>query len=660
MNRDWSQVGSEVPRSSSGIVLTAMFVLLGAGMTASCGSGTDLGRSGSPEAVAAALNRLTAMPGRPVNRSGRPMAYLALGGTAGSRLAAFDLEQSRMLWSVPAQMTGRVVAGTSIIVYSDGETLVARDVASGAERWRSAVPSGETLVGYAMDRDTVYLVSRRGHELRGGQGQIVALSGQKGGVLWQRELGTSNVAGPAAGGGIVAIPNRSQFVTLLDGGSGEPLGQVLSREQAANFVEALPEGFFYGYGSDGLYLLSPETAVGVRSSPGYLRAKFPPFVRPVYHYDMYRPELTGYSAIDRNRVLWRAEAQGGRARFAGGTVCVLNYRFFFGFEAASGALQWAYKNPVVEAVSAAHTGPAIVFATVDGELGAIEPRSGRRQYRVRLPGEVIVGATFDAEGYAPTGGDVGVTPSLAEALSSIVWDPDRRFSEVQIFAVDQLARIPGRGVTADLLKILSGEGMPEGVVKRAARAVVERKDSSAVDLFVNAIRVHADYANGTKTANLEVLARAAGTLGARETAAPLTEHLRLPETNPATVIEIARALGAMHAEESLPALRDYLTVYRADPVYQGDPSALLAVVDALVKLGGAPERELLLYVSEEPRTLPQVREYARHALEQTADGRTDVAPASKAAPIGSASLGGAGGKAGTGVNPSGSAPSGRD
>jgi len=142
MNRDWSRlpshvrsqvpsdVSSDVPRSSSSIVLLAMLVLLGGGLTASCGSGTDLGRSGSPEAVAAALNRLTSVPARPVNQSGRPIAYLALGGTAGSRLAAFDLEQSRMLWSVPAQMTGRVVAGTSIIVYSDGETLVAREVAS--------------------------------------------------------------------------------------------------------------------------------------------------------------------------------------------------------------------------------------------------------------------------------------------------------------------------------------------------------------------------------------------------------------------------------------------------------------------------------------------------------------------------------------------------
>ncbi|MBC8131532.1 MAG: PQQ-binding-like beta-propeller repeat protein [Deltaproteobacteria bacterium] len=523
-----------------------------------------------------------------------------------------------------------MAVGTSIIVYSDnataggqGAVLVARDVASGAERWRSHISSGQTLVGYTIDGDTVYAVARQGNELRGGQSEIVALAGRSGSVLWRRSLGTSNVGGPAARGGIVAVPNRSQFVSLMDGRSGDPLGQALSKEQAANFVEAFPEGFFYGYGADGAYLLSADTAIGVRSSPGYLQAKFPPFVRPVYHFDMYRPELSAYSAIDRNRVLWRANVEGPRVTFAKDTVCVLNYRFFFGFDPTTGTLRWAYNNPAVEAASAAHTGASIVFATADGELGALDPRTGRRIYRFKLPGEVIVGATFDAEGYAPSSSDVTMSPvpspGLAGVLSSIVWDPDRRFSEVQLFAVDQLAQIPGREITADFLKMLGKDEMPPGIVKSAARALVDRKDQGAVDLFVEAIRVHADYADGAKSANLDVLARAVGSLRAKEAAGPLATHLRLPETNPAAVIEIARALTVMQATETLPALRDYLIVYRADPIYEGDPAALLAVTDALVKLGGAPERELLLYVAEEPRTLPQVREYARRALIQTAE-----------------------------------------
>jgi PQQ-like domain len=590
-----------------------------------------LGRAGSPEAVAAALARSTAVAAKPVNRAGSPVVYLALGGTAGSRLAAFDLASSRVLWKVPAKLTGRVAAGASIIVHADGSALVARAVATGVERWRVKISPEETLVGYCVDGDTVYFVARRGKELRGGEAELVSIEGDSGDVRWRRPLGTANVGGPAARGGIVAVLNRSQFVSLLDAENGEALAQALSKEQAANFVSALPEGLFYGFGAEGAYLLSPETATGVRASPGYLRAKLPPFVRPVYHFDMYRPELTDYSAIDRNRILWRADVQGSRATFSQNSVCVLNYRFFFGFDAGSGRLRWAYSQPLVEAASAVHTGAAIVFVTTDGEIGSLDPLTGHRTYRFKLPGEVVVGATFDADGYAPAGGGVSESPPLASALSSIVWDPDRRFGDVKIFAIDELARLPGREITADLLKVLSNEGMPAGVVKRAARALVARKDTQAIDLFSDAIRVHADYAVGIKPANLDVLARAAGALKAKAAAPLLAEHLRLPETEPAAVIEIARALTAMQADEALPALRDYLAVYRADPFYEGDPSALLAVTDALVKLGASPERELLLYMAEEPRTLQPLREYVRHALVQTAEAGAR-SPATTAAP----------------------------
>ncbi|MEO5766873.1 MAG: hypothetical protein ABIS92_00855, partial [Polyangia bacterium] len=157
--------------------------------------------------------------------------------------------------------------------------------------------------------------------------------------------------------------------------------------------------------------------------------------------------------------------------------------------------------------------------------------------------------------------------------------------------------------------------------KRAARALEQRQDATSVDLLVQALRVHADFAEGISVAavaNLEVLARAAATLRAHETAGPLAEHLRLPETPPAAVREIARALAVLKAGEALPALRDYLVVYRADPGYRGDPSPLLAVADALLKLGGPSERELLLFVAEDRRTLPRVREYVRRALSQTA------------------------------------------
>jgi len=44
-------------------------------------------------------------------------------------------------------------------------------------------------------------------------------------------------------------------------------------------------------------------------------------------------------------------------------------------------------------------------------------------------------------------------------------------------------------------------------------------------------------------------------------------------------------------------------MYRGDPFYDADPAALIAVADAVLALGGAAERQLLLFVAEESRTV---------------------------------------------------------
>ncbi|MET0509189.1 MAG: PQQ-binding-like beta-propeller repeat protein, partial [Burkholderiaceae bacterium] len=153
---------------------------------------------------------------------------------------------------------------------------------------------------------------------------------------------------------------------------------MLSTQEAATFVRALPEGLFFG--SRGVFLMAPSTSRGSREAPGYLRAKLPAFVRPSYWYDMYRPEQVDYSAIDRNRILWRASVDGDRARFRDDVAVVHDYRFFFAFDAGSGALRWANQLPS-DAVGSADTGGSILFATASGELGAFDVGTGARSYQ---------------------------------------------------------------------------------------------------------------------------------------------------------------------------------------------------------------------------------------------------------------------------------------
>jgi hypothetical protein len=462
---------------------------------------------------------------------------------------------------------------------------------------------------------------------------VLALDGRTGVERWRHPLPSGRVAGPAARGGLVAIPVESQYVILLDGATGAELAQVLSTQEAATFVRALPEGLFYG--SRGVFLLAPSTARGLRDAPGYLRATLPPFVRPFYWYDLYRPEQIEYSAIDRNRILWRATVDGDRARFRDDLAIVHDFRFFFAFDARSGALRWAFSHPTSDAVASTDTGRTILFVTADGEIGGLDATTGARVYQARLAGEVVRGATFDADGFAAppdskSGAVLAPPPDLQSVLLSIVGDPDKRFPEVQVFAVGELGHQPGHEVTAKLLELLSKDGLPPSAAQKAGEALIERRDMSSAAELAKALHGHADYADGRAAPPVELLARAIAALGpAGRVAVPeLVEALRRPETTPAAAAQVARALGAVAAPagegggegEALAAgaLRDFLSLYRTDPLYDAEPTALIAAAEALLKLGGSADRTLLLFVAEEPHTAAALRAHLTRALSETA------------------------------------------
>ena len=582
-------------------------------------------RAGNAGEVAAALAR-----SQPAAPSPRSLVFLVLGGSASPRVAAYDLATSRLVWTQPGEVTTRIEVGGDIIVHGapaqtgSGGLIVARDIGNGAVLWQHPLLEKERLAGYDVDAHAVYVVIQtQGLTKRGTTGSVLALAPRTKAVLWRHELPTGHVAGPAVRGGLIAVPVDSQYVILLDRATGAELAQVLSTAEAATFVRALPEGMFYG--SRGVFLLSAATARGSRESPGYLLAKLPPFVRPFYWYDLYRPEQTRYSAIDRNHILWRVSVDGERARFRDETVVIHDYRFLFGFDAASGALRWAYSHPS-DAVASTDTGSVIAFVSTDGDIGALDRVTGARRYQARLSGEVVNAATFDADGFSPTlaGSEsgAGAAPDLVATLGAIVADPDRRFPDMKLFAIEEIGRQPGREATGKLLEILGERGMTPLAAQKTSEALAARKDTQSADLLAAALRRHADYADDRTAPPVDFLARAVAALGAggRSVTPELVAQLRLPETPTPAAAQIARALIATGGEEGIPALRDYLTMYRADPVHDADPSALIAVAEALIKLGGPADRRLLLFVAEEPHTVAPLRAHLVKALGETDPG----------------------------------------
>lgn len=568
-------------------------------------------RAGETSDVSAALARMA--PSRGVqNGSGRPRVYLVASRTGGSEVVGADLATGNALWNQRDELGARIAVARAAVVYArpDG-TLVARDPESGSLLWERRLSSGRRRLGYAADGDALYDATAAAGDPR--QVSLVRYDAARGGVVWSRDL-EGEAGGPAARGGVVALPRRSQYVTLIDGDTGRVLADILSREEAATFVRSRPEGLFFG--SRGVFLASAETARGARKSGGYAQATLPAFVRPQYDRDLYRIEQADYSAIDRNRILWRMEVDGPRARFADGLVVAHSFRFFFGLDVSNGKLRWVYSHPRADAVASERAGGHVLFLASDGELGAVDARTGQRVWRARIPVEGIVrGATFDADGFEPAANVGGAPESLASRLAGVLWDPDRRFMEVKLYAINELARLEGKDVTVQLLRALEASDLPPPVVQRATDALVDRRDPASIELYAAALKVHADYAEDRRPPRLDVLARAVSVSKAQALLPALVEHLRLPDTDPAAVRDIADAALAIGGAEAVPAFVDYLLQYRADPGMLRSPAPVIAAAEVLLKLGGASEKATLLFVAEDPRSIEPLRLFVRRSLQ---------------------------------------------
>jgi hypothetical protein len=402
-------------------------------------------------------------------------------------------------------------------------------------------------------------------------------------------------------------------VSLIDGSNGRVMADILSREEAATFVRARPEGLFFG--SRGVFLASAENAIASRKGGGYVQATLPSFIRPQYDRDMYRSGEGDYSAIDRNRLLWRLDVEGPRVRFDQGLVVAHSFRFLFGLDVQSGRLRWAYNHPAEDVVASDRIGRHVLFVAADGELGAVDVGTGRHTWRARIPEDGIVrGATLDAEGWAPPDNVGGREESLAHALASILWDPDKRFQEIKQYAVDELARLQGKDVTVELLRALEGTELPPAVVQRATDALVDRRDPASLQLFAAALKVRSDYAEDRRGPRLDVLARAVAVTKASALVPALLEHLRFPETDPAAVRDIADAALATEAREAVAPFQDYLLQYRADPGFARAPGPVLAAADVVLKLGGPSHRATLLLLADDARTIDPLRAHLRRAL----------------------------------------------
>ncbi|MCE9573578.1 MAG: PQQ-like beta-propeller repeat protein, partial [Deltaproteobacteria bacterium] len=479
----------------------------------------------------------------PHNGGGSPMVFAVTGGKA-RHLVAYDLGKGKAAWSVEADVQSRVAVGADFVVSREGKDLVARGLADGAPRWHAAIDG--TFVGATADDRRAYVVYQSGDQVKP-TWWLVAFDGGSGKELWRADS-PGQLGAPSAQGGLVMAPFLTQWLSILDGATGKQLTRIRGIDQEISFVTTTADGAWFG-SKAGVFRLDPAAASGARAKSTYGTAKVPAQLAKVtYAPDGFDAVQAGYSAADRTRIVWRAAPTGGA---------------------------------VIAAISAA------------GEVVALDPETGavRGRAAIDVAGAPVLGATFDAEGWAPRGTDEA--PSTVAALVAIARDRDARFDSVKELAVGTLAHLPGEQVTKDLLGMLADERTPAKLRDTVASVLVARADVGGLPALIEALSVKADLIANTQPAAIGPVARAVAALGdkpldaAARTGAvqALLGQLWSPSLSIADAVEVVRALHAVGQGAERAPLRTYLMVYRADPEFAKADALVGAVVDALAGAG---------------------------------------------------------------------------
>lgn len=606
--------------------MTRRYALAALVALAGCSGGAAFGltaHDNDPTLLAAALSRRQ-VADKPGPIGGSPRIYMVVSGKP-KKLVAFDLASGKPAWTVDADIGSRVAVGSNFVVALEGGDLVARDAASGAVKWHHH-PDGAFL-GVAADATGAYYTSRVDLGAKGEKATwwLTALDGASGAVRWAADA-EGQLGAPAAQGGLVLSPFLTQWLSIVDAQTGKPLTRIRATEHQISFARTTSDAAWFG-STEGVFRLDQKAASGTRKDSTYGVVTLPPQLAEVtYGPDAYDAVQAGYTANDRRRILWRADATGDGLHFAGDTVGVHYFRFVFGY-GVDGTLKWAYSNPRVELVASEHTDKVIAAVSAAGDIIALDPATGAVKAKLSLDkaGGQIIGATFDADGWDPSGGDDKPAETVA-ALVSIARDRDARFDKVKELAVTALAGLAGASVTTDLLSILDDDRAPQKLKEAVVDVLMKRKDPAGLPALAAALaKQRTDYIDNTTAQNVGAIARVIASLKGQkldddaraQAVGALIEQLNAPDLELTELVSVAKALGAIGGTDGAAALRTHLLIYRDSEELAGNADWRAAVVDSLLAAGAPNDREAVRFVAEDPRTVADLAAYARDAVDKS-------------------------------------------
>ena len=568
-------------------------------------------RLGAVESVMARIGRPE--QGHPTNATSRPLVVVATATT----VVAYDVEARRPLWTADVDTRSRPTIAGEVVVVAAERDVVALDARDGHERWR--VPVEENFLGAASSAERAFVVFGASRVRDGDRtaGALLCLDLANGEEIWRVDADRL-LGAPAVAGDLVFVPWGGSYLSAFATANGGETMRLRSDDDRVTWVEARPEGVFYG-SNDGVYRLTFRAAAGTRD--GQTRFTLPqpiPLPTPVpTGRDAF--SAAGAQPVDGLRLYW----QPGTSDLAdlplvSESVYLVTPRAAFGLGHEDGFVRFAriLDHPPV---AGAATATGLLLVDARGVLVLLPENDGTPQELGTVAPAPVLAASFDLGAFAPAASPSGEPPvPLRTQLQAVAADADATLDDLSFrrWAVDVLATLEDPIATADLVALTSRADLPASIHAAALRGL--RNRATGTEPLLEELRKRSDWIAGTEAGPVAALAHALAQ--AHEVAAVplLLEHLDDPASDDARLAAVAGALGALGDEAAIEPLFTFLQRYHADPALGYRPDSLREAAHALLLLAGDDTRARLEAIAGDPHALAFIRDVIGEMLQASA------------------------------------------
>lgn len=516
-------------------------------------------------------------------------------------------------WSFDHALDARPVIAGGVVVGSGNGEVFALESGTGKKLW-SRPTGGSGLLG-ASDDGTVTVLSF----IRGTGGSVLVV-GRDGSVKKQLES-DKPVGEPAVVGGIAFVPWANQYVSAIDGATGDELGRVTLRDKV---TRAIPEGNTLYFGE--LSLVRFDDKIGQASRGGANRLTLPPRDLP----GTPRLLLPGTERVppvanarDRARLFARPAGAVGPVTLDSNRFYASYFRIVFGFD-ASGALVWVH-NHGSDVIGGDAIGGGLLLCDEEGKVTVLDAATGQVASTLSVNGPVQSCSARADEYRAPaaTRAAAPLSSQIAEALGN----REATLASAHHVLLTELAKLPDEGATKTLVDVASDPRSAAPLAAEARTALAARRNGAP--FMLAALGRRYDFLRDVLVGPpVGALADALAAMKETRAAPLLAAHLLDPQTSEDDLRHVAAALSALATKDELPALRQFFAMYRGTVDSEPVSLAVGSVGEALLRVDPAASRNLLTAALKDGMTLPLAKTKLEAAIAVLdAEKATGKAPA---------------------------------